>query len=60
MFLPFPFFWALFDQQGKNLLHFLVNEKKTLAISLFQGSRWTFQARHMNGDIGFYTILPGL
>lgn len=23
-----------------------------------QGSGWTFQARRMNGDIGFYTILP--
>lgn len=22
------------------------------------GSTWTFQARRMNGDIGFYTILP--
>ena len=37
MFLPFPLFWALFDQQG---------------------SRWTFQARHMNGDISFTTVLP--
>lgn len=23
-----------------------------------QGSRWTFQATRMNGDIGFYTIKP--
>lgn len=23
-----------------------------------QGTGWTFQARHMDGDIGFYTILP--
>lgn len=23
-----------------------------------QGSRWTFQATRMNGDLGFYTILP--
>lgn len=23
-----------------------------------QGTGWTFQARRMNGDIGFYTILP--
>ena len=37
MFLPFPIFWALFDQQG---------------------SRWVFQARHMNGDIKITTFLP--
>ena len=37
MFLPFPIFWALFDQQG---------------------SRWVFQARHMNGDITITTFLP--
>jgi solute carrier family 15 (oligopeptide transporter), member 1 len=37
LYLPLPFFWALFDQQG---------------------SRWTFQATRMNGDLGFYTIKP--
>lgn len=37
LYLPLPFFWALFEQQG---------------------SRWTFQASKMNGDIGFYTIQP--
>lgn len=37
LYLPLPFFWALFDQQG---------------------SRWTFQADKMNGDIGFYVIKP--
>ena len=37
MFLPFPIFWALFDQQG---------------------SRWVFQARHMNGDVKITTFLP--
>lgn len=37
LYLPLPFFWALFDQQG---------------------SRWTFQANRMNGDLGFYTIKP--
>lgn len=37
MFLPFPVFWALFDQQG---------------------SRWTFQARHMNGETFGFIILP--
>lgn len=37
LYLPLPFFWALFDQQG---------------------SRWTFQATRMDGDIGFYTIKP--
>jgi solute carrier family 15 (oligopeptide transporter), member 1 len=37
LYLPLPFFWALFDQQG---------------------SRWTFQATRMTGDIGFYTIKP--
>ena len=37
MFIPFPIFWALFDQQG---------------------SRWVFQARHMNGDIKITTFLP--
>ncbi|CAO1383586.1 unnamed protein product [Diamesa tonsa] len=37
LFLPLPFFWALFDQQG---------------------SRWTFQATRMSGDIGFMTIKP--
>ena len=37
LYLPLPFFWALFDQQG---------------------SRWTFQATRMDGDIGFMTIKP--
>ncbi|XP_055305343.1 peptide transporter family 1-like, partial [Sitodiplosis mosellana] len=37
LYLPLPFFWSLFDQQG---------------------SRWTFQANKMNGDLGFYTIKP--
>lgn len=37
LYLPLPFFWALFDQQG---------------------SRWTFQATRMDGDLGFYTIKP--
>lgn len=37
LFVPLPFFWALFDQQG---------------------SRWTFQATRMEGDIGFYYIKP--
>jgi dipeptide/tripeptide permease len=37
LYLPLPFFWALFDQQG---------------------SRWTFQATRMNGDIGIYVIKP--
>lgn len=37
LYLPLPFFWALFDQQG---------------------SRWTFQATRMDGDVGFYVIKP--
>lgn len=37
LYLPLPFFWALYDQQG---------------------SRWTFQATRMDGDIGFYIIKP--
>ena len=37
LYLPVPFFWSLFDQQG---------------------SRWTFQANKMNGDLGFYIIKP--
>lgn len=37
LYLPLPFFWALFDQQG---------------------SRWTFQATRMDGDIGFYVLKP--
>ncbi|KAM8719787.1 hypothetical protein ACLKA7_005933 [Drosophila subpalustris] len=38
LYLPFPVFWALSDQQG---------------------SRWTFQATHMNGNIwGGYEIKP--
>lgn len=37
LYLPLPFFWALFDQQG---------------------SRWTFQATRMDGDIGVYVIKP--
>lgn len=37
LYIPLPFFWALFEQQG---------------------SRWTFQANKMNGDLGFYTIQP--
>ncbi|CAG9803152.1 unnamed protein product [Chironomus riparius] len=37
LYLPLPFFWALFDQQG---------------------SRWTFQATRMDGDLGFYVLKP--
>ncbi|ALC48232.1 yin [Drosophila busckii] len=38
LYVPFPLFWALSDQQG---------------------SRWTFQATHMNGDIwGGFQIKP--
>lgn len=37
LFLPFPVFWALFDQQG---------------------SRWTFQATRMDGEIWGLTIKP--
>lgn len=37
LYLPLPFFWALYDQQG---------------------SRWTFQATRMDGDIGFYDLKP--
>lgn len=37
LYLPLPFFWSLFDQQG---------------------SRWTYQAKRMNGDLGFYEIKP--
>lgn len=37
LYVPFPIFWALSDQQG---------------------SRWTFQATHMNGNIWGYEIKP--
>lgn len=37
LYLPLPFFWALYDQQG---------------------SRWTFQATRMDGNIGIYDIKP--
>lgn len=37
LYLPFPMFWALADQQG---------------------SRWTFQAAHMDGSIGSFSIKP--
>lgn len=37
LFLPFPVFWALFDQQG---------------------SRWTFQATRMDGEILGFNIKP--
>lgn len=37
LFLPFPIFWALFDQQG---------------------SRWTFQATRMDGEIFGFTVKP--
>ncbi|XP_069172199.1 solute carrier family 15 member 2 isoform X2 [Procambarus clarkii] len=37
LYIPLPFFWALFDQQG---------------------SRWTFQATRMDGQIGEYTLKP--
>ncbi|KNC33988.1 Peptide transporter family 1 [Lucilia cuprina] len=37
LFLPFPVFWALFDQQG---------------------SRWTFQATRMDGELWGFTIKP--
>lgn len=35
LFIPLPFFWALYDQQG---------------------SRWTFQATRMDGQIGSFLI----
>lgn len=35
LFIPLPFFWALFDQQG---------------------SRWTFQATRMDGQIGSFLL----
>uniref|UniRef100_A0A0C9PUC0 Oligopeptide transporter 1 n=1 Tax=Fopius arisanus TaxID=64838 RepID=A0A0C9PUC0_9HYME len=35
LFIPLPFFWALFDQQG---------------------SRWTFQATRMDGQIGSFLV----
>lgn len=37
LYVPFPMFWALADQQG---------------------SRWTFQAAHMDGSIGSLSIKP--
>ncbi|XP_013116650.2 peptide transporter family 1 isoform X2 [Stomoxys calcitrans] len=37
LFLPFPVFWALFDQQG---------------------SRWTFQATRMDGEVFGFFIKP--
>ncbi|XP_017870946.1 PREDICTED: peptide transporter family 1 [Drosophila arizonae] len=37
LYIPFPAFWALSDQQG---------------------SRWTFQATHMDGDVLGYHIKP--
>ncbi|BFG02290.1 peptide transporter family 1 [Drosophila madeirensis] len=37
LYLPFPIFWALFDQQG---------------------SRWTFQATRMDGQVLGYQIKP--
>ncbi|XP_014236153.1 peptide transporter family 1 [Trichogramma pretiosum] len=37
LFIPLPFFWALFDQQG---------------------SRWTFQAARMDGDVFGYVLKP--
>lgn len=37
LFLPFPVFWALFDQQG---------------------SRWTFQATRMDGELWGFNIKP--
>ncbi|XP_033172536.1 peptide transporter family 1 isoform X1 [Drosophila mauritiana] len=37
LFLPFPVFWALFDQQG---------------------SRWTFQATRMDGNVFGFQIKP--
>ncbi|XP_042222595.1 solute carrier family 15 member 1-like isoform X2 [Homarus americanus] len=37
LYIPLPFFWALFDQQG---------------------SRWTFQATRMDGQIGSWTVKP--
>lgn len=37
LYIPLPFFWALFDQQG---------------------SRWTFQATRMDGQIGSWTLKP--
>lgn len=37
LYLPLPFFWALFDQQG---------------------SRWTFQATRMTGELGSWALKP--
>lgn len=37
LYIPLPFFWSLFDQQG---------------------SRWTFQASRMDGDLGGFVLKP--
>jgi len=37
LYLPLPFFWALFEQQG---------------------SRWTFQATRMTGELGSWALKP--
>ena len=58
-FFLFRSFGHYLINKVKICCNFLVNEKKhPPTFALFKGSRWTFQARHMNGDIGFYTILP--
>ncbi|GJQ78756.1 hypothetical protein Trydic_g2790 [Trypoxylus dichotomus] len=56
------------DTHGKQLVEDVKGLLKVLVLyiplpvfwALFdqQGTGWTFQARIMNGDIGFYTILP--
>ncbi len=57
MFLPFPIFWALFDQQvyisGMDSIKPDLN-----LLNSDQGSRWTFQATRMNGETFGATILP--
>lgn len=58
LFIPIPFFWALYDQQVKCGLVLQMSDTNFKKNS-FQGSRWTFQAIRMDGQLGeVYKIKP--
>lgn len=61
LYIPLPIFWALFDQQVGNILTLqIINESITKAFSKVdsQGSRWTFQASRMDGELFGFQMLP--
>lgn len=51
IFFTFPMFWALFDQTVGSGWGFFMNSYSTYYLLPSQGSRFTFQAAAMNGEV---------